>query len=79
MNKRIRVAIPVVLVLALATWLTVGRAVWLFPLLLDENTGLDKAFKPVVEVSPAPTGSSSTGPAAATPSLSPRSPKPSSR
>jgi len=44
-------------VLALGSWLTVGRAVWLFPLLLDENTGLDKAFKPVLEVSPAPAGS----------------------
>ena len=43
--------------LALGTWLTVGRAVWLFPLLLDENTGLDKAFKPMIEVAPAPTGS----------------------
>jgi len=43
--------------LALGTWLAAGRAVWLFPLLLDENTGLDKAFKPVLEVAPPHAGS----------------------
>ncbi|KAK9907282.1 hypothetical protein WJX75_000641 [Coccomyxa subellipsoidea] len=40
--------------LALSSWVLLGRSLWLFPHLLSDDKGIDEAFWPILELDPKP-------------------------